>query len=217
MTDSKRIPTKNIILSGMFTALICVLSQIIIPIQPVPFSLSILAIFLTGSLLTPGYAFLSALAYILLGAFGLPVFAGFKGGPQVLAGMTGGFIMAYPVMSFITSVSYKISKKLTYKLTCELTDESSDTDSDDSYFKNTDKFKLTRTIICIILPLLGMTASLFICYVIGTIWFCYVGGSGITYAISVCVLPFIAFDFIKLFIILAITPVIKNAFARVLQ
>ncbi|HBY72577.1 MAG TPA: biotin transporter BioY, partial [Lachnospiraceae bacterium] len=83
----------------MFTAVICVLSQISIPTQPIPFTLALFAIFLTGALLPPRAAFLSVFVYLLLGAFGLPVFAGFKGGIHVLTGMTGGYLMAYPFMS----------------------------------------------------------------------------------------------------------------------
>ncbi|TAH66930.1 MAG: biotin transporter BioY, partial [Anaerolineaceae bacterium] len=50
---------------------------------------------------------------------------------------------------------------------------------------------------------LGMIISLFICYLIGTLWFSYVSGSTIAYALTVCVFPFIAFDLLK--IVLAIT------------
>jgi biotin transport system substrate-specific component len=52
----------------MFTAIICVLSQISIPVPPIPFTLGLLAIFLTGALLPPRLAFLSVMAYLLLGA-----------------------------------------------------------------------------------------------------------------------------------------------------
>lgn len=173
MTSSRQITTKKLILTGMFTAIISVLSQITIPIQPIPFSLSLLAIFLTGMLLEPKYAFFSTLAYILLGAFGLPVFAGLKGGLHVLTGMTGGFIMAYPIMAFITSISYQLSKKV----------------KSSSFIKNISR---------IAIPALGMIISLFMCYLIGTLWFSYVSGSTIAYSLTVCVFPFIAFDLLKI-------------------
>lgn len=103
--------TKELVITGMFTAIICVMSQLFIPIQPIPFTLALFAIFLTGALLPPKYAFLSVLAYLLLGAFGLPVFAEFRGGIHILTGMTGGYIMAYPLMAFITALFYKSFKK----------------------------------------------------------------------------------------------------------
>lgn len=98
-------------MTGMFTAILCVLAQISIPVQPVPFTLSLFALFLIGALLSPRYAFLAALIYLLLGAFGVPVFVGFKGGLPHLTGMTGGYLMAYPLMTLITSLSYKLGKK----------------------------------------------------------------------------------------------------------
>lgn len=112
-TNSK-ISTKDLVLTGMFTAILCVMAQIIIPIQPIPFTLSLFAIFLIGALLPPQYAFLSVFVYILLGAFGVPVFAGLKGGFAILFGKTGGYIMAYPFMSLITALFYKYFKK--YKI-----------------------------------------------------------------------------------------------------
>lgn len=98
-------------MTGMFTAVICVMAQIVIPIQPIPFSLALFAIFITGALLPPRYAFLSVLAYLLLGTFGIPVFAGLKGGVQVLTGMTGGYLAAYPIMALVTSLFYYSVKK----------------------------------------------------------------------------------------------------------
>jgi len=103
--------TKALVITAMFTAIICVMSQISIPIQPIPFTLALFAIFLTGAILPPKYAFMAVMAYILLGAFGLPVFASSKGGIHTLTGMTGGYIMAYPLMAFVTATFYKFIKK----------------------------------------------------------------------------------------------------------
>ena len=86
INKSHKIRTKDLVMTGMFTALICVMAQITFPTQPIPFSLTIFAIFLTGALLEPKFAFLSVLVYLLLGAFGLPVFAGMKAGVGELFG-----------------------------------------------------------------------------------------------------------------------------------
>lgn len=110
-TKSQRMSTQDLVMTGMFTAIICVLAQISIPVQPIPFTLGLFAIFLTGALLKPKYAFFAVLAYILLGAFGVPVFAGLKGGLQNLTGMTGGYLAAYPLMALVTALFYKHVKK----------------------------------------------------------------------------------------------------------
>jgi biotin transport system substrate-specific component len=113
-TKSQRINTKDLVMTGMFTAVICIMSLITLPTQPIPFTLSLFAIFLTGALLEPRLAFLSTLAYLLLGAFGIPVFAGFRGGLQALTGMTGGYLMSYPLMAIVIALCYKYIKK--YKI-----------------------------------------------------------------------------------------------------
>ncbi|MEG2182983.1 MAG: biotin transporter BioY, partial [Oscillospiraceae bacterium] len=96
--------------TGMCAALICVLSVISIPIQPVPFTLSVFAIFLTGGLLSPKYAFCAALLYVLIGAVGLPVYSGFGAGPGILFGLTGGYLMSYPLMAAVVALSVKLFK-----------------------------------------------------------------------------------------------------------
>ena len=104
---TQKINTKDLVMTGMFTAVICVLAQISIPVPPIPFTLALFAIFLTGAILSPRYAFLSVLVYLLLGAFGVPVFAGYKAGLQALTGMTGGYLMAYPFMALLTALAYQ--------------------------------------------------------------------------------------------------------------
>lgn len=95
----------------MFAAMICILSLIAIPTQVIPFTLSLFAIFLTGALLPPRSALFAVLVYLLVGISGFPVFAGFKGGIGTLAGPTGGYLMAYPLMSFIIALFNQYSRK----------------------------------------------------------------------------------------------------------
>lgn len=86
-----------IIITALFAALTAVFSQISIPIGPVPVNLALLAVFTAAGLLSPGRAVLSQVVYLLLGAVGVPVFSGFRGGFAVLAGPTGGYIVGYIV------------------------------------------------------------------------------------------------------------------------
>lgn len=97
--------TKKMVLVALFAALTIVCAQLIIPLPfiPVPFSLSVVAIFTCGAVLDKKSAVLAQIIYILLGICGLPVFSGFSGGIQKIVGPTGGYIMAYPLMVFITS------------------------------------------------------------------------------------------------------------------
>ncbi len=87
--------TREMTLSAMLTALLCILGPLTLPLGPVPLSLTTFALMLTALLLGPGRAAICCGAYLLLGLAGLPVFAGFTGGAGVFLGPTGGFLMAY--------------------------------------------------------------------------------------------------------------------------
>src|SRR6056297_2752500 len=64
-----------------------------IPGSPVPIVLQNMFVILAGLVLPAGWAALTVGVYLLLGAVGLPVFAGATGGLAHLAGPTGGFLM----------------------------------------------------------------------------------------------------------------------------
>ncbi len=91
----KKADTRGLVFCALFTALIVILSQLQLPIGPVPVSLATLGVMLCGLLLGWRWGTLAVGAYILLGAVGVPVFAGFQGGAGRLAGPTGGYIVGY--------------------------------------------------------------------------------------------------------------------------
>jgi len=93
--------TQKMTLSALMCALLCVCSQIQIPIPPVPISLALLAVHLAGALLGSRWGAAAVGAYVLLGAAGVPVFAGFAGGVSVLFGPTGGFLAGYVLCAWI--------------------------------------------------------------------------------------------------------------------
>ncbi|KXZ39085.1 biotin transport system substrate-specific component [Alkalithermobacter thermoalcaliphilus JW-YL-7 = DSM 7308] len=99
--------TKDLILVSLFAAITSIFSQISIPIQPVPFTFQILAVALSGAILGKKYGALSQVIYLLLGSFGVPVFAGFKGGFNILIGPTGGYLIAFPLAAYITGIFSK--------------------------------------------------------------------------------------------------------------
>lgn len=99
--------TRMLVLSGMFAAVLGVLSQIQIPMPSgVPVTLQTFAVALTGYVLGWKFGLVSSAAWILLGAVGVPVFSQFSGGVGVLVGATGGFIWGFPIMAAFCEYGY---------------------------------------------------------------------------------------------------------------
>lgn len=101
--DNQKIRTKQMVLIALMTAVTCVLGPLSIPLpfSPVPISLTNFAIFLAIFILGMKSGTISFIIYLLLGAVGVPVFSSFRGGFQVLAGPTGGYLIGFIFLALI--------------------------------------------------------------------------------------------------------------------
>lgn len=101
--DNQKIRTKQMVLIALMTAVTCVLGPLSIPLpfSPVPISLTNFAIFLAIFVLGMKSGTISFIIYLLLGAVGVPVFSSFRGGFQVLAGPTGGYLIGFIFLALI--------------------------------------------------------------------------------------------------------------------
>ncbi|MEW6228255.1 MAG: biotin transporter BioY [Bacillota bacterium] len=88
---------RSIVLAGIFGALTAVGAIVTIPLPwtPVPFTLQVLFVLLSGIVLGGKLGAISQAMYVALGAAGLPVFAGGHAGPGVLVGPTGGYLLGF--------------------------------------------------------------------------------------------------------------------------
>ena len=93
--------TKMMVLTALMAAVICVLSPFSLPIGPVPVSLQTLVVLLSVYLLGVKYGTVAYVIYLLIGLLGVPVFSGFQGGFQKLAGPTGGYLIGMIFMAVI--------------------------------------------------------------------------------------------------------------------
>jgi biotin transport system substrate-specific component len=108
----RQFKTKDLALAGMFAAVLAVISQISIPMPTgVPITIQIFGVSLVGIILGWRLGVLATLVYILIGAIGLPIFANFQGGFNMLLGLTGGYIWAWPIMVFFCGLKPKTSIK----------------------------------------------------------------------------------------------------------
>ena len=107
-----QLTVKQISRIGLFTALTIILSQISIPMPyGVPMTLQTFIIPLVAVLLGKKEGTFVALIYILLGLIGIPVFAGFSGGASIFFGPTGGFILSFPLMAYLSGIGSEKESK----------------------------------------------------------------------------------------------------------
>ncbi len=86
---------RSIVFVAIAIALTAACSMVTVPLGPIPFTLQNFAISFTVLALKPKEAVAAIAGYLLLGAIGLPVFAGFAGGFSKLLGPTGGLLWGY--------------------------------------------------------------------------------------------------------------------------
>jgi biotin transport system substrate-specific component len=93
--------------TALMAAVTAVAAQIAIPLpfSPVPFTMQVLAVILSGLLLGPKYGALAQAIYVLVGAVGVPVFAQLSGGLGVVLGPTGGYLLSYPLAAAIAGLA----------------------------------------------------------------------------------------------------------------
>ena len=91
MAQSTATGSRDVAFAGLSVALLAVSAWVTVPIGPVPVTLQVFVEVFVVLALTPRQAGFAAAGYLALGAVGLPVFSGMKGGAAVLAGPTGGF------------------------------------------------------------------------------------------------------------------------------
>ena len=90
---SRNIKTLDMTTIAVMAALICVAGPLTIPAGPIPLSLATFAVYLAGSVLGRKKGTIAVGLYLLIGIIGVPVFSGFSGGFQKLAGVTGGYLV----------------------------------------------------------------------------------------------------------------------------
>ncbi|MCR5340445.1 MAG: biotin transporter BioY [Saccharofermentans sp.] len=165
----------DIVVIAISAALITVCSWISIPLGPVPFTLQTLAILAVLLTLGGRRGTIAIVVYLALGAIGVPVFAGFKGGPAALLGPTGGFLVGFIAAALI----FWLLEKLVF-----------------ARLMSTPAKRLV----------FGLVNSLIfelVLYVVGVIWFMTVyaaktGPIGLGAVMSMCVIPFIIPDIVKM-------------------
>ena len=172
--------TKDICLIALFSAIVVICSLITIP-SAIPFTLQTFAVFLCLNILGAKKGLISILIYILLGVVGLPVFSSFNGGIGALLNVTGGYIIGFVFSAIAFWLITTIFNKKPGK----------------------------------IVNLIASFTGLVVCYIFGTLWYVLLfikNGDTISFtsALTICVLPFIVPDVLKIILSLVISEKVKK-------
>ena len=176
--------TRDLAIIPIFAAMTAVLAQIAIPLPftAIPISFGLVAVYISGILLTPKQAIYSQICYLLLGAVGLPVFGNFQGGLAALVGPTGGYLMTYPLIAWIVAMALNSQKA-----------------------RQAEKAQSKVTVM--LKAGIAMVIAHTILYLGGTIWLSFMTKNTFIASLSLAVFPFIPLDIVKiLFCVLAVVP-----------
>ena len=183
----KILTTKELILSAIFAAMTCVLALIAIPLPftPVPITLHVMGVAMAGAILGKKLGFISQGVYMLLGAIGLPVFSGGRGGIGVILGPTGGYIIGFVIGAFV--IGFLVENLSRY-----------------ANGKKSEFFIL----------FFSMIVGLAVIYIIGALQLKAVLGLTLPQAIAGGVTPFIASDFVKVSLGAFISYYVRNGLKK---
>ena len=92
-----RLRTQDLTYIALFAVWMAVCAWISIPVPAplVQFTMQTFAVFAALVVLGGRRGTYAVTVYLLLGAVGVPVFSGFRGGPAALLGVTGGYILGF--------------------------------------------------------------------------------------------------------------------------
>ncbi|WP_458185951.1 biotin transporter BioY [Haladaptatus sp. NG-WS-4] len=162
----------NVARTALFAAVVGAFAQVSFPnpLAPaIPVTLQVLGVFLAGLFLGPLWGSASLVLYLVAGAVGAPVFAGGSAGFVELVGLTGGYLLSYPIAAFV--VGAIVHGGLT--------------------LHNPNRAGIPRLVA-------GMLAGTVVIYAFGTVGFSIVGNYALADAFMVSALAFVPFEAFKI-------------------
>ncbi|MDR0813551.1 MAG: biotin transporter BioY [Oscillospiraceae bacterium] len=176
---------KDLVVIAVFAALLCVLAPVAVPVGPVPITLATFVIYLAAFVLGTKRAVAAVLLYLLLGLIGIPVFAGFVGGFQKFTSPTAGYLVGYLPLAAIAGLRVP---------------------------RRSSGFYSPRNIA---LPILLAVLGTVVLYALGTAWFMLGSHLSLAKSLTLCVLPFLPGDAVKIAVAAVSAPALCAALGRV--
>ncbi len=179
---------KDTIYIAVFAAIIAVMAQLAIPMPSgVPMTLQTLAVPLAGIVLGAKRGTLATLLYVLLGFVGVPVFAGFTGGPGIVLGVTGGFIVSFPLMAWLAGMGMRFADRLR------------------DHGRHAAGWGAVYA---------GLVSGAVINYIVGMVWFAVATKGSLKEAFLLCVVPFLPTALIKIIVAGTLGVLLRSVLVR---
>lgn len=177
--------SRSSVFMAMYAAIICVTGFISIPFGPIPMVLQNIVAISSGLVFGLPQGAAAVGMFLAVGTLGLPVFSGARSGIAILNGPTGGFLIGYFVGALIAGAIATTPK------------------AEEKAFARENLFRLAR----------GAIAGLGFTYLIGILNFRRVTGTSFSQALSLCVIPFLIPDLIKICVILPVAARLRPVIA----
>ncbi len=103
--------TRDMTLTAVAAALLCIAGPLTVPAGPVPLSLATFAVYMAGAVLGKKRGTMAVALYLMIGLAGVPVFSGFSGGFQKLVGPTGGYLAGYLPCAYLAGMAAERAEK----------------------------------------------------------------------------------------------------------
>ena len=175
------------VLTAVFTAILCAVAPFSVTIGPIPLTFATLVIYLAAGSLGWRFGALTVALYVVLGAIGLPVFSNFEGGFHKIVGVTGGYIIGYIPCAMATGIIVELSRK-----------------------KNRNGIGGSKYLRAMA-DAFGMVIGTILLYTCGTAWFMLQTGNTLAYSLALCVTPFLIGDTVKIILACMAAPQLRNA------
>ena len=104
---------KDLTRIAFFVAIMIICSYLTVPFA-VPFTLQILGVFLAVLVLGKNKGCFAILIYLLLGACGVPVFSGMRGGITAFLSPAGGYLVSFLISGYITCFVFEKTQKAVF-------------------------------------------------------------------------------------------------------
>lgn len=173
--------TETVAFCGLAIALLTVSAWVTVPLGPVPFTLQTMVLVFVVALFPPRDALIGVFGYLALGAIGVPVFSGMKGGLASIVGPTGGFLVGFGIGAILAVLLLKAWRE-----------------------PETKPLRIVRLA-------LAASVLLLASYFCGWVQLMALTGMGPAAAFAAGIAPFVVLDAIKLSAGVALAQTLKNA------